>query len=127
MDLRHIEEAALQAWRALKQQELDGWSLGFSQGYTKRANSVNPLNAGRGAVNAKIRLCEAAYADRGLPTIFRLTPFAAPADLDSRLEARGYRRPAITLVQVLEPSTWAPRVPSPGTLRELSLEDWWET
>jgi len=127
MDLRHIEEAGLQAWRALKQQELDGWSLGSSQGYTKRANSVNPLNARRVDVNAKIRLCEAAYADRGLPTIFRLTPFAVPADLDSRLEARGYRRLAITLVQVLELSTWAPRVPSPGTLRELSLDDWRET
>jgi N-acetylglutamate synthase len=127
VDLQQIEEAALRAWPALKRRQLDGWSLGFSQGYTKRANSVNPLDAGTVDVDTKIRLCEAAYADQGLPTIFRLTPFAVPDDLDSRLEGRGYRRVATTLVQVLDLSTWAPRAPASGTLRELSLDEWRET
>ncbi len=35
MNLRHIEEAALNAWLAMKQILFDGWVLRFSGGHNK--------------------------------------------------------------------------------------------
>ena len=87
---RRIEEASLRAWPALSDSDFDGWRLRFAQGYTRRANSVTPLGPSRLVVEDKIATCERLYAERGLPPIFRLTPFAPP-DLDDVLARRGYR------------------------------------
>lgn len=85
-----LERASLQAWPALTDSDFDGWRLRFADGYTRRANSVTPLAPSRLLLDDKLATCERLYAERGLPTIFRLTPFAPP-DLDSLLERRGYR------------------------------------
>ena len=82
---RRIEEAALNAWPALQQILFDGWILRFSKGYTKRANSVNPLYASRLDVGEKVDACEKLYAEKGLRPVFRLTPFSSPPDLDQVL------------------------------------------
>ncbi len=102
MDLKRIEEASLNAWPALQQLLFDGWILRFSQGYTKRANSVNPLYGSSMEAEAKIATCERLYASRGLPTIFRLTPFSRPPDLDQVLAERGYRKIDLTYVLGLD-------------------------
>lgn len=88
--IRSLEVAALNAWPALEEIPYDGWALRFAAGYTKRANSVNPLLPGALPAADKIAACEALYRARGLPPIFRLTPLAWPADLDALLAARGY-------------------------------------
>ncbi len=75
---------------SLETVEYDGWVLRFADGYTKRANSVNPHFGSSFPVSEKIARCEALYAERGRPTIFRLTPFSEPADLDRTLERAGY-------------------------------------
>jgi len=87
---RRIEVAALGAWPALTDTDFDGWRLRFADGYTRRANSITPLGPSRLALPDKIATCERLYAERGLPAIFRLTPFAPP-ELDGLLAARGYR------------------------------------
>ena len=92
MDLKRIEEASLNAWPALQQLLFDGWILRFAQGYTKRANSVNPLYGCSMVAEDKIAACERWYTARGLPTIFRLTPFSRPSHLDQILADRGYRK-----------------------------------
>ncbi len=89
--IRQIEEAALSAWPALSQVLDDGWILRFSNGYSKRANSINPTYTALGDVDAKIEHAEAWYGRLGLPPLFRLTPLTDPSDLGQRLEARGYR------------------------------------
>ena len=107
--LLQLEAWALAAWPALEQSEYDGWVLRFAEGHTKRANSVNPLYPTTIGVEEKIAVCEEAYAERGLPTIFRLTPFCEPSNLDDVLAERGYERVDRTLVMTR--SLDAPDVP----------------
>jgi GNAT superfamily N-acetyltransferase len=133
---RQIEEASLNAWPALQQLLYDGWVLRFSEGYTKRANSVNSLcgpsaQATAGEAEARVRFAEECYRDRGLPTIFRITPFSVPRDLDAFLERRGYVRLDPTQVMVLDLGHFEPlsHVSScsanpAGELRQKELDAW---
>ena len=100
--IRIIEEHALNAWPALQTNLYDGWVLRFAEGYSRRANSVNPVYESRLNPAEKITQCEAIYAAQGLPPIFRITPLAQPTDLDARLAARGYQQDALTGVWLLE-------------------------
>jgi len=102
MLLKRIEEVSLNAWPALQQILYDGWILRFSKGYTKRANSVNPLWDAQLDVVEKIDYCENLYAKKNLRTIFRLTPFAIPVDLDNILADRDYKKIDPTLVMALD-------------------------
>jgi len=86
---RRVEEASLNGWPALRQLLFDGWVLRFSEGHTRRANSVTPLAAGRHDLEEKIAQCEALYEQAELPPIFRVTGLAEPG-LDAALDARGY-------------------------------------
>lgn len=126
MDIRRIEEASLNTWRAQYQMLFDGWLVRFHHGYSKRANSVTPLYGPRLDVETKIERCEALYAARGLPTIFRLTPLAQPSDLDERLEARRYRRLDTTLVRVLDLTTRSSLTKASLSMRELRYDVWSE-
>jgi GNAT superfamily N-acetyltransferase len=119
-----LEEVAMNAWPALQQMLFDGWILRFAQGYTKRANSVNPLFESRLDVVDKIVVCERLFAAKGLPTVFRLTPFASPLQLDEVLAQRGYGVIDQTLVMHLDLQHAhvqdTPRV----TVRAEALHDW---
>jgi RimJ/RimL family protein N-acetyltransferase len=87
---RRLERILFRARPSLETVEYDGWVLRFADGYTKRANSVNPYFGSSLPVSEKIARCEAFYQERGLPTIFRLTPFSQPDRLDRALERAGY-------------------------------------
>ena len=123
---RRIEEASLRAWPALTDSDFNGWRLRFANGYTRRSNSVTPLGPSRLDLDDKIAACERIYAERGLPTIFRLTPFA-PGELDDRLAVRGYVRTeqvevrARRLDRAGPPLYRASRSPRARALRVLSL------
>ena len=74
--------------------------LRVAEGYTRRANSANPLyDAGCDA--RKIDFCEDFYGARGLKTVFKITSDPALVALDEALAARGYACDAPTGVQVL--------------------------
>jgi hypothetical protein len=88
--VRYIEEASFRAWPALRTEEISGWVLRFSNGQTKRANSVNVLFADpERDLTAAIDAAEQQYEAAGQPTIFRITPLAEP-ELEGNLEARCY-------------------------------------
>ena len=123
INTRQIEEAALNAWPALHHFLYDGWILRYSMGYTKRANSVNPVYPSTINLDEKTESCEEAYAKQGLPPIFRLTPLAADR-LDSILEGRGYRKIDPTRVMLLDLNSWNYAAPDDPPLRELPLEQW---
>jgi len=89
-EFRRIERIALRAWPSAETVEYDGWVLRASGGYTKRANSVNPHFGSSLPLTEKLEHCRAFYTERELPTIFRLTPFSEPRELDGVLANAGY-------------------------------------
>lgn len=100
--IRTLEELTFNAWPAKHQLLDDGWLLRFADGYTKRANSINPLYDSRQPVEAKIERCLKIYRDYHLPPVFRLTPLAQPTDLDVRLADLGFTQQSPTSVRVLD-------------------------
>jgi ribosomal protein S18 acetylase RimI-like enzyme len=88
--LRRIEEQSLNVAQFAPQLFYDGWLLRLLPGKTKRARSVSAFFGTSRDVVDKIRHCERVYDAAGLPALFRLTPFDAPADLDAVLEREGY-------------------------------------
>ena len=100
--IRSMEERSLNAWPALQTLIYDGWVLRFAQGYTRRANSVNPLYPSTQDVNEKIRACEQMYSGKGLSTIFKMTSQSNPAQLDALLAGQGYQTDAHTSVQLVD-------------------------
>ena len=103
-----IEEAGLNAISTRHQLFYDGWLLRLSPGKAKRGRSVNPHFGSSLPLDAKIAHCERLYASRGLPTLFRITPFAKPSDLGAALDARGYAVYEPTLVQIAHEATLPP-------------------
>lgn len=101
-DAARIEEAGLNALQTQQQRFYDGWILRLSPGKAKRGRSVNPHFGSSLPLATKLAYCERLYAAHRLPALFRITPFAKPAELDEALERRGYRRFDDTLVQTLD-------------------------
>ncbi|WP_199423688.1 GNAT family N-acetyltransferase [Actinotalea solisilvae] len=84
-------------WRPVDVTTIDGWQVGRSAGFTRRANSVvalaEPADPERALDGA-----EALYREHGLPPVVRVCAGSAPADLDARLARRGYAVAATTQV-----------------------------
>jgi len=89
--IRTIEEYSLNALPAQQTMLYDGWVLRFAKGYTKRANSVNPLYSSIQDLSLKIQQCEQLYSEKNLETIFKITPTSSPDNLDLLLAKQGYR------------------------------------
>lgn len=125
--IRFIEELSLSALPALETVFLDGWVLRFSDDYTRRANSINPLYAGTRPLADNLREAEALYRRRGQRVVFKLTPASLPDGLDEALAARGYAHEAATSVQTLhlaDSGTQAAPAFGPTTLSESLTEAW---
>lgn len=90
MNNTQIENYTMRHWPAHEVIDYDGWNINFSSGYTKRANSINVLNASSIPLDIKMTYCEDFYKAKHLPTIFKLTSFQLVDELDKQLENRGY-------------------------------------
>ena len=128
-EARFLEALAVTAWPPATQERLEGWELGFDRGVTRRANSTLPNRLTAGAdPEALIAEVERRYRARGLAPCFKISPAAAPADLDRRLAARGYNAEGHSLVLTAEPETVAGRAaPAPGVALQVLSEatrDW---
>lgn len=88
----------LATWRPLEVVDVDGWQVGRTAGFTRRANSVAALRA-PADVPAALDRVETLYAEQGLPCVVRVCRDSAPADLDDRLADRGYASVAPTQVR----------------------------
>lgn len=100
--IRRLEELSMNGMPALTSNFYDGWILRFSNGYTKRGNSIHALYEGEKDVFAKIEYCESTYRGKNLPVIFKLTSDKEHMKLDNILEGSGYIREKDVSLQVLE-------------------------
>jgi ribosomal protein S18 acetylase RimI-like enzyme len=123
--IRQIEELSYNAWHPLQTVFYDGWILGFSNGYTRRANSVQALYPSILPLHEKIDYCEAQYAARGQNTVFKLTGAEQPPDLEVALIQRGYIADAHTSVQVRSLSEELITVPENLVKIERKVSDDW--
>jgi GNAT superfamily N-acetyltransferase len=83
------EHACLNAWPSLHNVVCDDWIVRFSEGLTRRANSVNPLRATARADGARIQLFENLFRAQELPLIFRVPTLLDPS-VDRGLERLGF-------------------------------------
>jgi len=118
-----FEELTLNAWPPLETQLFDGWLLGYSDGYTRRANSVQPLYASTLPLADKIEWCKAAYVARGVSVTFKIPSGCADQALDGLLGERGYELAALTSVQTCDLSSVA--LADGDVVLSASLEDLW--
>lgn len=109
-EIQALEERALNAWPGLQTLAVDGWLLRLAGGFTKRANSANPLAPGS-RFGLVLSEAEALYARHGLPALFRLTPLAPP-EADAILAERGYQHfdPSLVMTAPLGMFAADPRV-----------------
>ncbi|MBI3959829.1 MAG: GNAT family N-acetyltransferase [Chloroflexi bacterium] len=129
--IRIIEEASLNAWPARQQLVDGGWLIRFNDGYTRRANSVNPIHpseSGEWELLKRVAKWERFYGERGRPAIFKITPLVQPLHLDTFLAERGYRYEAPTGVRIrtlAEALTPPASLPDGHAVVESTLSDVW--
>ena len=88
-EILQIEELSINAFPAIVTELYDGWILRYSNGYTYRGNSINPLYLSTIDLENKIEYCECKYFEKGLPCVYKITENVYEK-LDSSLEKRGY-------------------------------------
>jgi ribosomal protein S18 acetylase RimI-like enzyme len=123
--IRLIEECSLNALPSLQTIVYDGWLLRFAEGYTRRANSVNPLYPSTLELVDKVAYCEALYSAHKLPVVFKLTSAAEPPDLDLVLARGGYAREATTSVQTLDLAEYQMPFLETGVELETEVSERW--
>jgi ribosomal protein S18 acetylase RimI-like enzyme len=97
-----IEELSMNAWPSIQTVVYDGWIIRLANGYTKRANSVNPVYPSKIGLEEKIQYCEKLYTKHNLPAVYKLVECDDHKKIDRKLEALKYELLDITSVQVCD-------------------------
>jgi ribosomal protein S18 acetylase RimI-like enzyme len=114
--LSRIEDAGLNASAPTQQRWLDGWLVRLSPGKARRARCINALAPGRLPLADKLALAGVAFAEAGLPLLFRITRFTQPAGLDGQLADLGFTVLDPTRVMVKPVLETRPAAPLPPGL-----------
>ena len=106
MDPINFERISLLSWPPATLHNVDGWSLGFTNGFTRRANSVYPLSCTGKDLSSLVDNCEDFYRSRGLRVTFKITTDPSHQELDHYLEKIGYTQDGFTTVMAMPLATW---------------------
>lgn len=96
-----FEEMSLNAWPAIQEVHHNGCIVRLSNGYTKRANSVNALYFAEN-IPELIKYSEMFYNKNSLPTVFKILKHKKYEHLDRLLEDQGYKVIDTTNVKLLD-------------------------
>ena len=97
-----IEEMTMNAWPSLQTILLDGWIIRMANGYTKRANSVNPIYSFKNKLEERITYCENIFRNNNLPIIFKIVDCKEQEIIDHKLETLNYDKIDLTSVQICD-------------------------
>lgn len=122
--MRYIEELSMSAWPSLQTHLYDGWVLRTSNGYTKRANSINLLYSSTLDLVEKITYCKSYYESLNLPVVYKITSDEAFTDIDEKLESFQYKKIDETSVQLLDLSLVEAPFNSNSLVSERLSEEW---
>ena len=84
--IQHIETLSYNAWPAIHTLFFDGWIIRFANGYTKRANSVNPIYMSKKDVEHKISYCSDLFDQLKLNPVYKITAESFPTGIDQILD-----------------------------------------
>ena len=99
--IAEIEAGALVSWPALEELRDGAWIARFSRGYSRRSNSLQSMDpADDSNAGARLDAMRARYAERGLPSYFRITPLAGPNTL-AALDSQGWIEDDLNLVMAM--------------------------
>ena len=124
MDSSIIETAGANAWPALHQEDYDGWVMRFSNGYTKRANSIYPHQPSTLPLDTKLDISRKRYSAHYLPTIFQIMSISPEPELDNYLENQCYRRSSRTKVMACPLNNPDRYTETTSAISSLSLDNW---
>ena len=113
--LSRVEDAGLNASAPPQQRWVDGWLLRYGPGKARRSRCVQAVASGRLSNAARLALCEAVYAEVGLPLFVRITPFSQPPGLGDWLLGQGLHR--IDESRVMVTTTLPQALATPAGLR----------
>ena len=114
-----LERAAARHWQAPDTEPLGEWLLRAADGFTGRANSALPLGDPGRPLPAAVTAVAEWYRRRGLRPMIVLPQGAAPDQLETHLNERGWLpRPAPAFVMLVETSA----LPATSTDVEFSPE-----
>ncbi len=84
------EEMSFNAWPALNTTIIDGCIIRTSSGYTKRANSINPLYNNRSKISEIRSKCESIMKLQNVPLVYKIIDHESYKNLDMELENNGF-------------------------------------
>jgi len=87
-----IEEVSMNAWPGLKTLFYDGWVIQLANGYTNRANSVNPIYPSTIKLEEKFNYCDKLFTRHNLATAYKLLSFDEYKHIDRELEKQNYQK-----------------------------------
>lgn len=105
--IEEIEELAMNALPAIQTMFYKGWIIRMANGYTKRANSINPLyhhsftNDEKNTVN-KINEVERILHTKNIKPVYKINSDAQMQKLDMALQDKGYHYSDLTSVKVAD-------------------------
>ncbi len=119
--IAEIEAAAYRSWPAAEVVDYDGWELRFAHGFSRRGNSVYPLELSTIGHEQKLEWCRQWYERHSLDLVIRQTVATEPG-LDEVLAQQGFTEEGRTKVLVADLSGGDS---GDTTIAESPSPEWW--